>query len=48
MKLSQSHDEIANTVKESLVRNLRELQQLSITDLLKIRFDKLMSMGAHS
>jgi acetyl-CoA carboxylase carboxyl transferase subunit alpha len=44
----RNFDEIANTVKESLVRNLRELQQLSITDLLKIRFDKLMSMGAHS
>ena len=43
----RNFDEIAATVKDSLIRNLQSLQKLPTADLLAARFDRLMSMGAH-
>jgi acetyl-CoA carboxylase carboxyl transferase subunit alpha len=38
-------DTMAERLKDSIIRNLRQLQSLSVADLVKQRYQRLMSYG---
>jgi acetyl-CoA carboxylase alpha subunit len=40
-------DGMAQVIKESVLRHINTLSALSIEDMLELRYERIMSMGAH-